>query len=87
MKDTITVTLVGPTDCPLCAEVKETVEALKSKYPLSVQQIDAYSPEGEELVLEHGILASPGVLINGTFIGAGNLSSWKLENYIQKLAD
>ena len=44
--------------------------------------IDALSPDGEKLVLQHGILASPGVLVDGQFFGMGAISIEKLESHI-----
>ncbi len=79
----MTITLVGPTDCQICEKVKEEIDGLKTKYPqLSIKQLDAYSPEGEELVLEHGILTSPGILVNDTYIGSGSLPLDIVEAYL-----
>jgi glutaredoxin len=79
----VTITLVGPRDCQVCEKVKEEIEGLKTKYPqISIEQIDAYSLAGEELVLKHGILASPGILVNDTFIGSGSLPLDKLKAYL-----
>jgi glutaredoxin len=81
----IEITLVSPTNCPNCEKVKESIERLKTRYPqIEVKLIDAYSPEGEGLVLQHGIMTSPGILINDVFIGAGNVTTAKIEDYIAK---
>lgn len=83
----ITITLVGPMDCPNCEKVKESIEGLRQSYPqIKINQIDAYSPEGEELVLEHGILASPGILVDGTYVGSGNFPLAKIEAHIANSA-
>lgn len=79
----ITITLVGPKDCPNCEIVKESIEELKSSYPqIEVVQIDAYSPEGEDLVMQHGIMTSPGILIDDELIGTGNIPLSMLRQYI-----
>lgn len=82
----ITITLVSPMDCPNCERVKETIERLKTKYTISIQQVDAYSLEGERLAVHHGILVSPGVFVNGEFIGMGNVPPEKIESRIKELS-
>jgi len=82
----VKITLISPADCPNCAIVKEQLADLKSIYPeLAIQTVDAHAPEGEELILQHGILASPGILINGKFFSMGAVSEQKL-NLAIKLA-
>lgn len=85
----VTITLVGPRDCPVCEKVKDAIEeGLKTKYPqIDIEQIDAYSPEGEELVLEHGILASPGIIVDGTYIGSGGISISKIEDCLLAISE
>jgi len=77
------ITLVSPPDCPNCAELQAEIDELKNRYSeLEVAHIDALSPEGEKLVLQHGILASPGVLVDSQFFGMGAISIEKLESHI-----
>lgn len=84
----ITVTLVSPADCPNCVDVKEQLGNLKKTYPkLVIESVDAHSPEGEELILKHGILASPGILINGKFFSMGAVSEQKLELAIKSAVE
>lgn len=81
----ITITLISPQDCKNCTEAKEQLVSLQKKYPdLQVQHIDAWSPEGEALIIEHGIMASPGILVNGALLAAGPVSESKLRQAIEK---
>lgn len=84
----VKVTLISPADCQSCAAVKEQLDDLKSIYPeLVIKPVDAHSPEGEELVLQHGILASPGILINDRFFSMGAVSEQKLNSAIKSAAE
>lgn len=71
----IDVQLVKTEGCSHCAQVKEILEKIKPDFPgLHVEEVLMTTPKGQKLVQEHGILASPGVIINGklTFTGGGN---------------
>ncbi len=84
----IKVTLISPADCSNCAAVKEQLDDLRRMYPeLVIREIDAHTPEGEVLILQHGILASPGILINGQFFSMGAVSEQKLELAIKIAAE
>ena len=75
----VRITLISPADCPNCAAVKEQLDDLKNTYPeLVIKSVDAHAPEGEELILQHGILASPDILINDKFFSMGAVSEQKL---------
>lgn len=82
----ITITLISPQDCKTCVETKEQLSALQKEYPdMQVQRIDAWSPEGEALIMQHGIMASPGILVNGTLLAAGPVAESKLRQAIEEL--
>lgn len=80
----VEVTLVSPADCPNCADVKEQLSSLQRKYAgLNVKTVDAFTPEGEALILQHGIMASPGILINGEFFSMGAVSEQELNSAVK----
>lgn len=55
-----------------CSIVKPVLERLKKDYSeLEVEEIDMASEEGQKLVQQHGIVASPGILIDGEFFASG----------------
>jgi predicted thioredoxin/glutaredoxin len=81
----IIITLISPQDCKNCIETKEQLAALQKEYSdVQVQHIDAWSPEGEALIMEHGIMASPGILVNGALLAAGPVSESRLRQAIEE---
>lgn len=83
----IIITLVSPANCPNCAEVREQINGLKETYhELVIETVDSHSPAGEALVLKHGILASPGILLNDQFLGMGAISDQKIRQAINQAA-
>ena len=67
----IKVTLIRPDGCAHCKEVKATLETLKEQYQIEIVEIDMLTPEGQEMVQKHGILSSPGILINDELFAFG----------------
>jgi glutaredoxin len=79
----ITVQLVSTPGCTHCEGVRKVLNEVKSKYPeMEIKELDATSPDGLELVMKHGILASPGVIVNGELFATGGISK---ESFIKKL--
>lgn len=75
----IKTTLIRPSGCQHCGQVKGTLEKLKKEYPdLVVEEIEATSPEGQALIQKHGILSSPGILINDEFFAMGGATEKQL---------
>lgn len=82
----IDVILVSPDDCGHCADIKETIENLKKDYPdIRLKEIDAGSEQGQQLIIEHGIMQSPGILINGKFFAMGNVTEKELREKFYNL--
>ncbi|MBI4992034.1 MAG: thioredoxin family protein [Candidatus Harrisonbacteria bacterium] len=68
----IKVTLIRPKGCTHCIAVKKVLEKLlKENSNLVVEEIDMVTPEGQALVQKHGILSSPGILVNDEFFMMG----------------
>lgn len=75
----IKVTLIRPSGCQHCLAVKKTLEKLRGEFPdLTVEEIEATDPEGQALIQKHGILSSPGILINGEFFAMGGATEQQL---------
>ena len=82
----IKVTLIRPLGCAHCAAVKATLEKMKTDYPdLTVEEIDMTTPEGQALVQKHGILSSPGILINDEFFAMGGATEKQLREKFEEL--
>ena len=83
MKKNITVQLVISPGCTHCAEVRRVLDELKPKYPaMQVEEIDATTEKGMELVVKHSIMASPGTILNGELFATGGINK---DSFIKKL--
>lgn len=80
------VTLIHPPGCPHCAQVKAVLEKLKPEYPdLKVDDIDMLSEEGQKLVQQYGIMASPGILVNNEYFMSGGATESQLREKLDSL--
>lgn len=87
-KNTVEITLIRPAGCAHCVSVKNTIEKLKTDYPeIVLEEVDMASKEGLELVQKHGILSSPGILINDNFFAMGGATEKQLRNKIEELRE
>ena len=79
----IHIQLITTPGCTHCHEVKKIFEEVKGQFPdMQVEEIDATTPHGMELVSQYGIFSSPGVVINGDLFAMGGL---KKDAFIKKL--
>ncbi len=77
------VTVAG---CHECAKAKKIFEELKPQYPeMQIKEINATSTEGMALVQKYGILASPGIIINGELFSTGALDKNEFVNKLNAL--
>lgn len=71
------ITLVRPKtciNCYRCEGIKRALGRLKAEFPdIEIEEIDALSEEGIKLVRENQITYTPGVFLNGKFIGMGEM--------------
>ncbi len=80
------VTLIRPQGCQHCVAVKTTLEKMKSDYPeLVIEEIDMATAEGQELVQKHGILSSPGILVNDAFFAFGGATEEQFRKKFEEL--
>lgn len=69
---TVELIAVSMPGCVDCARFKNYWEEVRSSFPGVVfREVDALTPEGQDLVAEHQILASPGILVNGSLFSTG----------------
>lgn len=74
--------------CSHCAEAKKIIEEIKPDFPdLEIEEIDMTTPEGQELVQKHGIMSSPGVIIEGELFSTGGLDKEKLIEKLKSLKE
>jgi glutaredoxin len=75
------VELIKTEGCSHCAQVKEILERLKPEYPgLKVEEILMTTDKGMELVGKYGIMASPGVIINGKLAFTGGATEAQIRD-------
>lgn len=74
-------------DCSHCAAAKEVLgKEIKPAYPdVKIEHIEMMTSEGQELVQKHGIMSSPGILVNGELFSMGGLDKKKLVEKIETL--
>jgi len=73
--------------CSSCASAKEFLEEeIKPNYPdVEVEYIDMLSEEGQKMIVEYGIMSSPGIIVNGELFVVGSLDGNKLIEKIKFL--
>ena len=73
------IQLVTTPGCTHCAQVRKVIEEVKPQFSdILVEEIDATTPKGTELVMQHMIFASPGVIINGELFSTGGINKDEL---------
>jgi len=71
----INIQLVSTPGCTHCEGVRKVLNEVKPQYPeMEIKELDATNPDGLELVTKYGILASPGVIINGELFSTGGIN-------------
>lgn len=67
----VKVTLVHAQWCTVCPTVSKLWKELNAEYDFEYEEIDADTPEGQELVAKYGINGVPTTLIDGKIIFVG----------------
>lgn len=73
--------------CSQCAAAQKILEEeIKPEFPeVEIEYIDLLSEKGQEMAAEHGILSSPGILVNGEVFSVGGLKEDELKEKIHSL--
>lgn len=80
----IKVQLVTSESCAHCMIVKEALDKIKKDIPgLRVEVVDLLKPEGMKLAPKYGIMASPGIIINGKLAFQGGATEEQLRKALQ----
>jgi glutaredoxin len=79
---------VSTQGCNKCKEAKQILEEeIKPQFSnVEVEYIDMLSEQGQKMVQEHGIMSSPGIIVNGKLFSIGGLDKDKLVTKIQELS-
>lgn len=82
----ITIQFITVPGCHECAKAKEILEKLKPEFPnMQIEEVDATTQKGMELVLKYGIFASPGIVISGELFSTGGVDRNKLVEKLNSL--
>ena len=73
------VTLLTTQACHLCEDAQRDLLNRATQGQLSLDQVDAESPQGEKLLAHHRPAMFPLVLLDGAFFSAGRLPRRKLD--------
>lgn len=73
--------------CSSCVSAKKFLEEeIKSQFPdVEIEYIDMLSEEGQKMIVEYGIMSSPGIIVNGDIFSVGGLNKDKLVEKIKSL--
>lgn len=84
----ITIQELSTPGCTHCAEAKRILEnEIKPQFPnVEVEHVDMMTEEGQKLVMQYGIMASPGIIVNGELFSVGGLDRNKLIEKIKELS-
>lgn len=73
--------------CHNCAAAKKIFDEIMPDLPdVEVDEIDMMTPEGQKLVQEYGIMASPGIVINDELFSTGGVDKKKLVEKLSNLS-
>lgn len=79
------ITMIIPGDCAHCTVLGPVLEKLQKEFDgLEVEYIDMATEQGQRLVQFHGIMASPGILIDGKLFASGGATEADLRKEIRK---
>lgn len=78
---------VSAPGCSHCEEARQTLQKeIKSQFPeVEIEFIDMLSEQGQKMVQEYGIMASPGIIVNGELFSTGGLDKNKLVEKLRSL--
>lgn len=79
---------VSTTSCSSCEFAKEILEnEIKPQFPdVEIEYIDMLSDRGQKMVVDYGIMSSPGIIVNGKLFSVGGLDKGKLIEKIKELS-
>ena len=79
---------VSTPGCAHCVQAKKILEGeIKSQFPnVEFEYVEMMSEQGQKMIQEYGIMASPGIIINGELFSVGGLDKNKLIDKIKSLS-
>ena len=84
MKEILLEELTSP-GCHNCKLFEEFWSSIEKEWPnVMYKNISVTTPEGQELVQKHTIMASPGIVLNGELFSTGGVNK---DNFVEKLKE
>ena len=79
---------VSTVSCASCEAAKKFLEdEIRPKFPeVEIEYIDMLTDEGQKMVVEYGIMSSPGIIVYGELFSSGGLDKEKLIEKIKELS-
>jgi len=68
----------------MCSHAKTVLHRLEQEYPLSIQELDLTSPDGQQLAARAGVMFAPGLLLDGQPFSFGRVSERKLRRALDR---
>lgn len=78
----VMITLVGAPACHFCEDARAALAEFGHDYELDVDEVDAESDVGADLVARHRPAMFPLVLVDGLFFSVGRLPRGKLRRLL-----
>ena len=84
----ITLEVLTAPGCTHCHEFLEYWKTVAAEWPnVTLKETSLMTPEGQALVSQHQIFASPGILLNGELFGAGGVNKEKFIGKLKTLSE
>ncbi len=84
MTEPAQITLLTQPSCTMCSHAKTVLHRLEQEYPLSIQELDLTSPDGQQLAARAGVMFAPGLLLDGQPFSFGRVSERKLRRALDR---
>ncbi len=83
----IAITILTSRECKLCEQAKLVLDRVAENYDIRVEPVSVESPLGKELVIEHRVAFTPGIIIQGKTFSYGRLSERKLRRELDRIVE
>lgn len=86
MKDVTLIVLTAPA-CAHCDEFLRFWGSIKEEWPnVVMREVSMLTDQGQDLIQEHRIFASPGIILNGELFSAGSFDKNAIQEKLKILS-
>lgn len=87
MAAAVEITELSSPGCQHCAEFERFWKSIEGEFPsVQYKNVSVLTLEGQQLVTKHGILASPGIIVNGELFSMGGVDKEKFLARLKELS-